>query len=169
MNTPAFTAETSERGYRFLAAEVRRPQQFPREEVEAALARYFALAGEAAETGDWNAWADLFTEDAVYIEHAFGILRGREGIRAWVTAVTGAKPTDLRMTDEWHVIDNDLCIVYASNWRADPAGGDPYQFNAVAMLCYAGNGQWCYEEDVYNALEAQQVMQAHAAAKSAAG
>ena len=49
MNTPAFTAETSERGYRFLAAEVRRPQQFPREEVEAALARYFALAGEAAE------------------------------------------------------------------------------------------------------------------------
>ena len=169
MSSTSFAAEVPERGYEFRASEVRRRQSFPRAEVEAALARYFVLADEAAKTGDWHAWADLFTDDAIYIEHAFGILRGREGIRDWVTAVTGAAPSDLRMTDEWHVIDNDLCIVYASNWRSAPDGGDPYRFNAVAILCYAGDGRWCYEEDLYNALEAKQVMQAHAAANGAAG
>ena len=31
-------------------------------------------------------WADLFTEDAVYIEHLFGEFEGREEIREWITA-----------------------------------------------------------------------------------
>ena len=155
-----------ERGFKFLAAEVRRAQRFPRGEVEAALQNYFLLAADAAKTGDWNAWADRFTEDAIYTEHSFGTFRGRAAIRNWVMTTTGGKPTDLRMTGEWHVIDNDLCVVYASNWRPAPDGGEPYGFNAVAILCYAGDGQWCYEEDIYNEAEAKSVTQALAAAKT---
>lgn len=168
MTSTKLEGDVPERGYRFLAREVRRAQAFQRQEVEAALVRYFDLAGKAATSGDWNAWADLFTEDAVYVEHAYGIFRGREAIRNWVTTVTGAAPTELRMSAEWHVIDNDLCIVYASNWKPAPDGGTPYQFNAVAILCYAGEGKWCYEEDLYNAVEAKQVMESHASARAEA-
>ncbi len=164
-----FKADVPERGYEFLAGEVRRPGAVPRAEVEAALKQYFVVANEGARTGDWNPWADLFTEDAVYVEHAYGVIRGREGIRDWVTTVTGSKPTELRMAAGWHVIDNDLCVVYAPNWHPAPDGGQPYQFNAIAILCYAGDGKWCYEEDVYNTAEAQRVHQAFAAAKQAAG
>ncbi len=163
MSSASFTAEQAERGLVFLGGEVRRKQSFPREEVEAALETYFDVAGKSALSGDWNAWADLFTEDAIYVEHAYGIMRGCEGIREWVTAVTGSTPTDLQMINEWHIIDNDLCVVYASNLRPAPDGGVPFQFNAVAVLCYAGNGKWCYEEDLYNATEAERVMTAHAA------
>lgn len=169
MPSANYIAEQRERGLVFLAEEVRRKQSFPRAEVEAALEKYFVLASQAALTGDWNPWADQFTEDAIYIEHSYGILRGQESVRAWVTDVTGATPTDLEMVDEWHVIDNDLCVVYASNRHPAPDGGEPFQFNAVAILCYAGDGKWCYEEDIYNAVEAEQVMKTFAAAKGNAG
>lgn len=168
MDSPTFQAEQAERGYTFLAESVRRRQTFPRQEVEAALQRYFAVAEASSASGDWNAWADLFTEDAIYIEHAYGIMRGREEVRAWVISATGAQPSDLHVTDEWHMIDNDLCVVYASNWKAAPDGGQPFGFNAVAILCYAGDGTWCYEEDLYNAVEAGAVLKAHAAARDAA-
>src|SRR5207248_11205429 len=36
-------------------------------------------------TGDWNLFADLFAEDATYVEHLFGRMEGREAIRAWIT------------------------------------------------------------------------------------
>jgi ketosteroid isomerase-like protein len=162
MSSGSFKAEQAERGLTFLAADVRRKQVFPREEVEAALKNYFDVAGRSALSGEWDAWADLFTEDVIYVEHAYGILRGREGIREWVNAVNGSTPTDLQMIDEWHIIDNDLCVVYASNLRPAPDGGAPFQFSATAVLCYAGDGKWCYEEDLYNASEAERVMTAHA-------
>ena len=33
-----------------------------------------------AQTGEWGDWADLFTEDAHYVEHMFGEMHGREEI-----------------------------------------------------------------------------------------
>ena len=52
-------------------------------------------------------WADLFTEDAEYIEHLYGTFRGRESIRTWITT-TMAEPLNNEMTAfpaEWWVID----------------------------------------------------------------
>ena len=43
-----------------------------RAELEEAFAAYQRAGQEAAKTGDWSSWADLFTEDAVYVEHLFG-------------------------------------------------------------------------------------------------
>ena len=171
VETPPFdenSAEIPERGFEFLGYEVRRRQSFSREEVETALKQYFALANQGASTGSWDPWSDLFTEDAIYVEHNFGIFRGREAIRRWVKASTGSRPIDLRVDDGWHLIDNDLCAVYAPNWRPAPDGGQRYNFNAVAILCYAGNDLWCYEEDVYNSNEGARVAKALAAAKASA-
>ena len=41
---------------------------------------YVAAAQEAGRTGDWRPWAEMFTEDAQYIEHHYGTFDGREAI-----------------------------------------------------------------------------------------
>jgi hypothetical protein len=142
--------EVPERGYSFLGGLVRRPGPFPREEVEAALKTYFELAKVGTETGNWDPWADLFTEDAIYVEHSMGIMRGREAIRAWVKSSTGEKPMATIVAPDWYLIENDLVIVYTLNMRPAPDGGDPYQFVGMSPFVYAGDGKWSYEEDVTN-------------------
>ena len=54
-------------------------------EVEAA----FEVNRRTQERDDWDAYADLFTEDAVYVEHELGTFEGREAIRAWLVPVMG--------------------------------------------------------------------------------
>ena len=121
---------------------------------------YFEVANRGGATGQWDEWVDLFTEDAVYVEHTFGVMRGREAIRTWVKAATNSQPIDLHIAVDWFVIDNDLCVVYSPQQHPASDGGDPYQFIALAILCYAGEGRWCYEEDVYHSGEMARVSQA---------
>ena len=45
---------------------------FPREEVEAEFEKYRQRAALAVESGDWDQWADQFTDDAHYREHPYG-------------------------------------------------------------------------------------------------
>lgn len=158
MDYPGAQGSVPERGYSFLAGEIRRPGPFPREEVEAALAKYFELSEIGTKTGNWDPWVNLFTEDAIYVEHSMGVLRGREAIRTWVKAVTGEKPMATVVAPDWYVIDNDLVVVYTLNQRPAPDGGDPYQFVGLSPFCYAGDGKWCYEEDVTNPHEIVRTM-----------
>ena len=51
--------------------------KYPRQEIEDAFEHYQAMALKAGTSGDWNCWADLFTEDATYVEHLFGTFGGR--------------------------------------------------------------------------------------------
>jgi uncharacterized protein (TIGR02246 family) len=163
-----YTREIPERGYRFLAGEVRRGRQFPREEVEAALQNYQDVAAQAAASGDWHPWADLFTDDALYVEHHYGVLRGQQNIRNWITSTMQGVVVDMVFPVEFKAIDNDLALIYVPNRYPAPDGGEPYQFVAFTILCYAGDNQWCYEEDIYNALEAQRIQGVYSAAKQAA-
>ena len=52
--------------------------KYPREEILAAFETYKRARDDASRTGDWSIWAAVFTEDAHYIEHAYGELRGRQ-------------------------------------------------------------------------------------------
>ena len=47
-------------------------QRWTRGELEAAFEHYQEQVRQAAETGNWSLFADLFTEDATYVEHAYG-------------------------------------------------------------------------------------------------
>ena len=60
-----------------------------RDEVEDAFRNYWRI-GAVGE--DWNAWADLFTEDAVYTEHVLGNMRGSAEIKKWITSIMAAPP-----------------------------------------------------------------------------
>jgi hypothetical protein len=62
---------------------------------------------EVQQAGDWSAYADLFTEEGVYVEHHFGNLRGREAIRSWLVPVM--EPCeDWSFPVEWVVIDGKM-------------------------------------------------------------
>lgn len=128
--------------------------RFSRDEIEAAFVRYQQRAADAGRTGDWNLWADQFTDDAVYVEHHYGEFHGREAIRAWIVE-TMATPPGSQMPEfpvEWWVIDEDRDRVVCWVWNRmeDPGDGSIHQEGNITLLDYAGDDQWSREEDIYN-------------------
>jgi len=128
--------------------------RWSRDELETAFEAYQAAALAAGTSGDWNAWADLFTEDATYFEHHYGVLGGREAIRTWISKTMAEYPGKLmpHFPIEWYVIDEDKGWVVCQVWNrmADPGDGSLHQASNITILKYAGGGKWSYEEDVYN-------------------
>ncbi len=127
---------------------------FDRAEVEAAF-HEFVRAGDA---GDWNAWADIHTEDCEWVEHHLGTHHGREEIRKGILAVM--KPVPMMFFPvEWFMIDGNRVVTYVWQQMPDPKRGDEvYRFGNVTILEYAGEGLWSFQEDIYNPREAQAVI-----------
>lgn len=127
---------------------------YTRGELEEAFAAYQAKGAEAGRTGDWAAWADMFTEDAVYIERHYGRFEGREAIRAWISSTMGEFPGNAmpEFPIGWYVIDEDRGWIVCQVWNrmADPGDGSIHEADNFTKLHYAGDGLWSYEEDIYN-------------------
>ncbi len=128
--------------------------RFSRAEIEDAFQTYQATALAAGTSGDWNPWADLFTEDATYIEHLFGTFGGREAIRKWICATMAQNPNRHMkyFPIEWYLIDEERGWVVCQVWNRmeDPGDGSLHQAYNFTLLKYAGAGRWSFEEDVYN-------------------
>jgi len=128
--------------------------KWSRSELEEAFANYQRLALRAGTHGEWDEWAEQFTEDATYVEHLYGTLGGREAIRRWITG-TMAQAVNREMKYfpiEWYVIDEERGWVVCQVWNrmADPGDGSLHQAYNFTLLKYAGDMQWSYEEDIYN-------------------
>jgi hypothetical protein len=138
-----------------------------REELERAFEHYCDVRERAIASGDWRPWADLFTEDARYVEHAYGEFVGREAISDWIVGVMEPFPT-MTFPNDWVVCDPEQRIVVfqCQNRLPNPtdANGPPFQFPTWTKLDYAGDGRWSGEEDVYNPKKAAEVIQAWIAA-----
>ena len=128
--------------------------RFTRAELEDAFAHYQKTALEAGTSGDWNPWADMFTEDATYIEHLFGTLGGREAIRNWISTTMSTAPNDQMkyFPVEWYMIDEERGWFTMLVWNrmVDPGDGSLHQAYNFSLLKYAGGGLWSFEEDIYN-------------------
>jgi hypothetical protein len=105
-------------------------------------------------TWDWAGYADAFTEDATYVEHALGNMSGRAAIRDWIVKTMNEFPGSEMPTYpvEWCSIDpeNDWVIFKNINTMRDPGDGSVFGAPVITALKYAGDGQWSYEEDAYN-------------------
>ena len=120
--------------------------KYPVEEVEAAFRKYW---GTGAVGEDWDAWADLFTKDALYVEHVLGNKNGCEEIRAWIKPIM-AQYGELYTVYEWHLVDpSGRVVVYMQNRRDNPAGDGVLDFPGITILQYAGGGKWSLEEDFW--------------------
>jgi ketosteroid isomerase-like protein len=117
------------------------------------------------ETGDWSAWADPHPVDGVWVEHHLGRFEGREAIRDAITSVMAQAPASMTFPVEWVVIDGDRVVYYP--WQVLPhptVAGEDFRFGCVTILSYAGDGQFSYQEDVYNPTEGEKVFGAWIAA-----
>lgn len=124
-----------------------------RDELEQAFRAYWQ-AGAVGE--DWDAWADRFTEDAVYVEHVLGNMHGREAIRAWIKPIM-AQFGEIYTAYEWHTVDeaSGRVCVYMQNRRDHPSGTGSIDFPGITILEYGGNGLWKKEEDFWAVPAAQ--------------
>ncbi len=129
-------------------------ERWSRSEIEEAFDEYRATALAAGTSGDWNAWAEQFTEDATYVEHVFGTIGGREAIRNWITRTMSTEPNDQMkfFPIEWYIIDEDRGWVVFQVWNrmVDPGDGSLHQAYNFTLIKYAGDMKWSYEEDIYN-------------------
>lgn len=131
--------------------------RFTAAELDDAFAGFQRTVAEVAVSRDWDRWADQFTLDAQYVEHAYGTFTGREAIRKWVTATMTSFPGS-HMTEYpalWHVSDpaTGRVICEVDNPMRDPGDGSVFTATNLTVLTYAGDGLWSGEEDVYNPIE----------------
>ena len=130
--------------------------KWSREELEEAWRRYQESVVEVGKTWDWSSYADHFTEDAQYVEHAFGTFRGREEIRAWsvrtMTTFPGGIMTGFPLA--WQVVDvpTSRLICEVRNLMPDPGDGTMLEEPNLTIMTYAGDGLFSREEDIYNPL-----------------
>jgi hypothetical protein len=136
--------------------------RFGREELERAF-RHYWRTGAVGE--DWDGFADCFSEDALYVEHVLGTLRGREAVRAWIKPIMERFP-ELYTAYEWHTLDDarDSIVVYMQNRRDHPSGRGAIDFPGITILHYAGEGLFDREEDFWSVPGAREAVRVYKAA-----
>ena len=129
-------------------------------EARATYARYVAERGRA-ERGEvaWSALAEaFFTDDAVFIDPAWGRAEGREAIATFFDeSMSGLE--GWTFPEEFAMADGDRVVALWWN-RLDGtgAGGRPLQAPGVSVLHYAGDGRFSYELDILNMAEVVEVI-----------
>lgn len=127
---------------------------YPLAELKAAFENFRIVSDECAASADYNAFADLFTEDCTYVEHVFGEMQGRETVRDWIVPLMREYPNNLmvKYTHDWAYFDEaeGRVVLCARTHMADPGDGSSYTATNWTCLDYAGNGLFSREEDIYN-------------------
>jgi limonene-1,2-epoxide hydrolase len=114
-------------------------------EVEAAVTAYIALRNQI-ERGEatWTDLARMFTDDAVYIDPAYGRIEGIEAIRTFLDeSMRGLE--DWRFPIEFTTIEGDNVVV---KWTQLMPNGR--RQSGYTRLIYAGDGKFRYDEDLLN-------------------
>jgi len=112
---------------------------------QATVTAYLALR-KAIDAGDatWTDLAQFFTDDAVYIDPAWGRIQGIEEIRRFLDE-------SMRGLDDWTfpvtaaALDGDHLL---TRWTQILPSG--HRQTGYSTLRYAGAGKFDYEEDVLN-------------------
>jgi ketosteroid isomerase-like protein len=125
--------------------------QFPREEIEATHDRYLRTR-EAIMAGElkWDALAQFFTEDATFIDPAWGRMKGIANMREFFTkSMSGLE--DWHFPHDWRVIDgNRLVGAWKNRLPGQRPDGTYYEAQGLSVMIYAGGGKFSYEEDLLN-------------------
>jgi len=147
--------------------------QWSRAELVEAFEQYQDVVEKCAETGEWSPFADLFTEDCTYVEHAYGSWHGREATRRWIIRTMTTFPGNqmVAFPPAWTTVDEErgwiICDI--RNVMGDPGDDSTHEASNITILRYAGDGLWAEEEDIYNPAKFLTMVREWCAAASAAG
>ena len=131
----------------------------PRGEVQKAIDALHSIRDKAsAGEMSWDALADMFTEEATYIDPAWGRFKGRKSIRQFLRdSMQGLE--DWKFPTDWCVIDGNRVV---SKFRNQLPGRRPdgtcYEVPGVSVLEYAGDGKFSFEEDIINMIHLYEVL-----------
>ena len=126
---------------------------FSLDELRGAFEQFARVSDECAISADFNAFADLFTEDCTYVEHVFGEMHGRQAVRQWIVPLMTEYPNSLMTyTHDWVLFDeqNGRVVLCARTHMPDLGDGIDYSTTNWTRIDYAGDGLWWREEDIYN-------------------
>jgi hypothetical protein len=131
--------------------------RFSKQEIDTAFKRYQVQGRDAARSGDWARWGEMFSEDVTYIEHEVGEWGGRAAaVREMAALMHQSEGTPWVWVNQYpvksYIVDEDRGWVWSQIWNRmeDPGNGVVLQENCLTMLRYDGNGLFNYEEDLYN-------------------
>lgn len=133
---------------------------FRREEVQKVVDKYLKVREkiEAKQLG-WEDLVDLFTDDATYIDPAWGRFVGREAITQFQRdSMQGLE--DWTFPIEWITIDGNRVII--KFWNRLPGqrpDGTFYEAPGLQVLIYAGNGKFSFDEDLLNMVHVMELIQ----------
>jgi len=125
--------------------------RFSEQEIRDTYARYIATR-DRVEAGElpWDALADFFTDDATFIDPAWGRVEGIANIRKFLNE-------SMLGLDGWTfphefstVHDDRLLARWQNRLPGARADGSYYEAPGYSLMIYAGNGKFSFEEDLLN-------------------
>ena len=98
----------------------------------------------------WDAMREFFTEDAIFVDPAWGRVDGLDNIvKFWLESMAGLE--DWSFPHEWEAIDGNYIITGWQNRLPGRRADDTYyQAPGMSRLLYAGNGKFSFEHDLLN-------------------
>ena len=113
---------------------------------------FVALRDEIdAGNAKWSQLADFFTEDAVYIDPAWGRVETREGIRAFFEeSLAGLTGHGWSTPENWTMAEGHRLISQWDQVMGEKEDGSPWSAPGLSILYYAGDGLFCYSLDLLN-------------------
>ena len=133
--------------------------EFSEQEIKETHDRYLAVRTKI-EAGElpWSALADFFTDDATFIDPAWGRIHGIDEITKFLDeSMLGLE--DWKFPTQWTMIDGNRVV---SMWYNRLAGqrddGTHYETPGVSIMHYAGNGKFNFEMDLLNMTHVNEII-----------
>ena len=96
----------------------------------------------------WSALADFFTDDAVFVDPAWGRVEGIEAIRKFLDeSMVGLD--DWRFPERWTMVDGNRIVTMFDQILPSKDGVERTQAG-ISTIYYAGDGKFSYEMDLMN-------------------
>jgi hypothetical protein len=129
----------------------------PESEVRAAVEQYAHTRREIdAGRGTWRDLAQHFTDDAVFIDPAWGRVEGIDEMKATVFGDAMVGLEEWKFPIEFYAIDGDNVVIKWTQVLPDAN----YKQSGVSTLIYSGDGKFSYEEDLLNMVHVLEDMKA---------